>query len=274
MVRLDDKNRMEFRRQSSKGNQLKWEKEGVWYKADYTGYEGLAEFLVSNLLNYSSLEASEYVLYQTEDILYKNRRWTGCRSKNFLDEEWQIITLERLFKQQFGYSLYKSVFKIIDVEDRLAFLVDQVIRATGLNDFGVYMNKLLTLDALFLNEDRHMHNIAVLTDSSGHFAYCPFFDHGAALLSDTSMDYPMEMDILPLISSAQSKTVSWNFDEQLDASEALYGLNLKFDFDMDKVSDLIKKEDCYGPEIHRRVEQILEYQIGKYSYLFNKNLIF
>ena len=89
---------MEFRRQSSKGNQLKWEKEGVWYKADYTGYEGLAEFLVSNLLNYSSLEASEYVLYQTEDILYKNRRGTGCRSKNFLDEEWQIITLERLFK--------------------------------------------------------------------------------------------------------------------------------------------------------------------------------
>lgn len=26
-------------RKSSKGNQLKWEKEGVWYKADYTGYD-------------------------------------------------------------------------------------------------------------------------------------------------------------------------------------------------------------------------------------------
>ena len=30
-------------RQSSKGNQLKWENEGIWYKADYTGYEGLVE---------------------------------------------------------------------------------------------------------------------------------------------------------------------------------------------------------------------------------------
>ena len=26
--------------QSSKGNQLKWENAGIWYKADYTGYEG------------------------------------------------------------------------------------------------------------------------------------------------------------------------------------------------------------------------------------------
>lgn len=28
-------------RQSSKGNQLKWRNEDIWYKADYTGYEGL-----------------------------------------------------------------------------------------------------------------------------------------------------------------------------------------------------------------------------------------
>lgn len=37
-------------RQSSKGNQLKWENEGIWYKADYTGYEGLVEYMISHLL--------------------------------------------------------------------------------------------------------------------------------------------------------------------------------------------------------------------------------
>ena len=42
-------------RQSSKGNQLKWEKSGVWYKADYTGYEGLAEYVISQLLKHSCL---------------------------------------------------------------------------------------------------------------------------------------------------------------------------------------------------------------------------
>ena len=61
MVRLADRNLKEFTRQSSKGNQLKWEKEGIWYKADYTGYEGLSEYIVSALLKHSSLQPQEYV---------------------------------------------------------------------------------------------------------------------------------------------------------------------------------------------------------------------
>ena len=42
MVRLKKADLREHIHQSSKGNQLKWEKDGIWYKADYTGYEGLA----------------------------------------------------------------------------------------------------------------------------------------------------------------------------------------------------------------------------------------
>ena len=42
-------------RQSSKGNQLKWLNKNIWYKADYTGYEGLSEYIVSRLLQKSSL---------------------------------------------------------------------------------------------------------------------------------------------------------------------------------------------------------------------------
>jgi len=37
-------------RQSSKGNQLKWKDGEFWYKADYTGYEGLSEYVISHLL--------------------------------------------------------------------------------------------------------------------------------------------------------------------------------------------------------------------------------
>ena len=32
---------------SSKGNQLKWFDGDSWYKADYAGYEGLAEYVCS-----------------------------------------------------------------------------------------------------------------------------------------------------------------------------------------------------------------------------------
>ena len=42
MIELFEQNIRKNDRQSSKGNQLKWENEGTWYKADYTDYEGLA----------------------------------------------------------------------------------------------------------------------------------------------------------------------------------------------------------------------------------------
>ena len=62
-------------RQSSKGNQLKWENKGVWYKADYTGYEGLSEYLISNLLCRSTLHEAEFVRYEPEQIRYRQKEY-------------------------------------------------------------------------------------------------------------------------------------------------------------------------------------------------------
>ena len=36
--------------EARQGNQLKWRRDNNWYKADYSGYEGLAEYVVSELL--------------------------------------------------------------------------------------------------------------------------------------------------------------------------------------------------------------------------------
>lgn len=38
---------------TSKGDQRKWKIEDTWYKADYMGYESLAEVMVSALLDES-----------------------------------------------------------------------------------------------------------------------------------------------------------------------------------------------------------------------------
>ena len=119
-------------RQSSKGNQLKWENEGMWYKADYAGYEGLAEYMISHLMEQSSLSPSEYVLYNPEQIKYKSNIYCGVKSRSFLQKDWQIITLERLFKNFSGESLYKSTYKIGSHEERMIFLVEQMERITGL----------------------------------------------------------------------------------------------------------------------------------------------
>ena len=42
----------------------------IWYKADYTGYEGLAEYMISHLLKKSTLAEQEFVCYDLEEIKY------------------------------------------------------------------------------------------------------------------------------------------------------------------------------------------------------------
>ena len=66
MIELFEQDERKNERQSSKGNQLKWENGGLWYKADYTGYEGLAEYVISHLLKKSSLKNEQYVVYDLE----------------------------------------------------------------------------------------------------------------------------------------------------------------------------------------------------------------
>lgn len=139
-------------RHSSKGNQLKWNPANTetWYKADYIGYEGLTEYMVSHLLMHSTLSTEDFVLYDTEILRVGKKDYLGCKSSNFLPDGWQLLTLERLFHTLHGKSLYQSIFQFGEVEDRAQFLVDQVIQMTGLKDFGKYLCTLLTIDALFL----------------------------------------------------------------------------------------------------------------------------
>jgi hypothetical protein len=51
--------------------------------------------------------------------------------------------------------------------------------------------------ALFLNDDRHLNNIAVI-EQNGKFKYCPIFDNGAGLLSNVQFS-PMDSRHKPLL---------------------------------------------------------------------------
>lgn len=268
MIELFEQDIRSEDRPSSKGNQLKWKNKDIWYKADYTGYEGFAEYVVSQLLKYSTLSKELWVDYKTEKIRYKNQEYLGCKSNDILGNEWMMITLERLFKNHYGESLHLSLYKIQDETKRLEYLVQQVQNITGLKEFGEYMSILLTIDTLFLNEDRHMHNIAVLKNESSDYRYCPIFDHGASLLADTMMDYPLTGDISEYLTEVQAKTFCMDFDLQIDIAEQLYGKNIHFCFTESNVREMIEKEEFYSQEVKQRVFQILLERKRKYQYLF------
>ena len=130
------------------------------------------------------------------------------------------------------------------------------------------MNKLLTVDALFLNEDRHTHNIAVLMNDKRQFRLCPIFDNGGALLSDTSMDYPLGRDVFELIERAKPKTICDSFEEQLEISEKLYGNGIKINYSGHDIESVLQKASNYSEEEKERVFEIISQTRRKYGYLF------
>jgi hypothetical protein len=254
---------------TSKGNQLKWEQEDCWYKADAFGYESLAETLCSRIIACSSLP--EPVMYEPVNILYHDKVYRGCRSKNFKKEGESLVTAERLCRQYTGMGLAKTLARFSETGDRIAYMVDLVTNITGCEDFGIYLTELLEIDAFFLNEDRHTNNIALLLDeNTGSYRLCPFFDMGLSLLSDSAGDYPFERDYEQCLQSVQSKPFERDFDEQLDAAEARFGSHLKFHWNADRMCrevQQLKALGIYTKEECDRASWVLRSQARKYVYM-------
>lgn len=255
---------------SSKGNQLKWRLDDCWYKADHMGYEGLAEVVVADLLK--KARVLEFVEYRPVEIGFKGRRMHGCVSRNFLGEEEELITLEALFRRYTGRSLAQQLGRIIDVRERILYLVENIKEMTGLQDFGEYLTAALEIDAFFLNEDRHMNNLAVIYKGEAkgpEYRLCPYFDHGLALYADVKEDFPLHLSAEACRKRIYAKTFSRDFDEQLDVAEELYGPQILFRFQEKDIEEEMKRlEDIYEKEVLLRVEEVLKQQRRKYAYLF------
>jgi len=252
---------------SSKGNQWKWNDGDFWYKADQLGYEALSETVISHLLLHSTI--GNHVIYEPVVIDYHGKKLLGCKSKNFLQPTEELITLERLFRQNTGISLSKEISYFADVKKRIEYTVDHVISYTGLEDFGPYLTKILEMDAFFLNEDRHTNNIAVIYDlKNREYRYCPYFDMGLSLFADTKQDFPIEKTIEECRKDIIAKPFSRDFDEQMDAANELYGSYLRFTVSKEEmVKEVEKWKFPYEDELLQRAIEVLRYQTGKYRYM-------
>ena len=248
---------------TSKGDQPKWHKGNLWYKADHMGYEGLSEVVVSQLSAYSNLP--EYVTYEPVKIIYDGKTVNGCASNNFRREDEMLVPLEQLHRAYFGTGLAHTLGQFPDVKERIKYTVDFVEEKTGLKDFGAYITFLLELDTFFLNEDRHTNNLAVIrNESSKEYRLCPAFDHGLSLLSDLN-DYPENADVYDAIKRVEAKPFSSSFETQMFAAEELYGSRLKFTFTRKDVETILSSAEAYyGKDLCRRVEQVIAEQMRKY----------
>lgn len=270
IVKIDELKRGTPTGSTSKGDQPKWADGTYWYKADYMGYEGLSEVLVSVMLQHSNAQSlCPYVRYTPVKIRKKDKLVNGCKSLNFKNPQDSIVTLEKLHRMYYGEGLAQKLGTYTEVADRILYTADFVADKTGLDQFGDYLSTIIALDAVFLNEDRHTNNLAVIfNEETEKYRLCPLFDFGLSFLSDMN-DYPMGQDTYSMIPRVQAKPFDDSFIEQVNGVNELWGIKLTFNVSQHEIFDAFKLFDgMYDEAILRRVENILREQMQTYTFLF------
>ena len=226
---------------SSVGMQIKYERNGYYYKLDTAGRESLVEYLVTLVLNHSTIR--HYVRYEYCRV---NDR-LSCRSKDFTDGG-IFITTE---------NLYEIVTGGVNLSDKLSSLMNATLRykyllelysCIGLNA-EMYIKTLLYLDMVIKNTDRHAKNYGVLLKND-RYSFAPIFDNGLSL--HTVPD------------RVCSSTICGDFESQVVATGYPLVSPFKINYttlklELDKLDEGIKKTKEY---------RILCSQLDKYHKIF------
>lgn len=223
---------------TSKGNQIKWVKGGKFLKADSMGYESIVEVLVSELESF--IEDFNYVDYslcliEEDGICYK-----GCVSDYFLSDNEYIISVYRILEQYF--SSEEDLRRLCNKsgKDLVIDIVKICSEVTGIEQGSImgYFSKIIKLDSIILNEDRHLNNIVFIKEISKGYKFAPVFDNGLSLLSDTNR-YSYGCNIPFMVRKVKAKPFSTDFSKQLKYFSEYEPLRIRY-------NDFLKRlEDCY-----------------------------
>lgn len=223
---------------TSDGTQLKFFKDGYWYKEDNEGCEGEVEYLVSKLLTFSNLKPDEYLVYEKGKINGKD----GCRSKTFLSPTASFITLERLHGNVMGVPLFEKIKEFNEINGAATYVINFCKKTVGL-DLNDYFKKVFTLDYIVLNEDRHFHNLGIIMSNDGSYRTAPIFDNGKSLLNcNPSINRKMSIE------ENVQRVVARPFSGSHSKTYEYFGKG--FDIDVPKALEWLKSEsDSYFKQI-------------------------
>ena len=156
------------------GAQKKWGTHShTWFKEDLIVGEAVAETLVSlflsSCLNITEFEAG-FVAYGVST--------TGdnfCYSYSFLKEGESFIPLYDAIR-----ALNPKDSEFSDFEGKLEY-INSVYEAVLGYSCKRWLLRVLTLDVMFRNTDRHLSNLGFIADKQGNLRIAPIFDNGLAL---------------------------------------------------------------------------------------------
>lgn len=200
---------------TSKGNQIKWVKGNKFLKADTLGYESIAEVLATEVE--MATKGLNFVDYSLCEINVGTYSYYGCVSDIFTKDDEILVSVDRVLNRYLGNEREKNRFfkkyKGLDLVKELSNICSKV---TGIlkDDIMLYWSNIIKLDAIILNEDRHLNNLSFLKNINGGYSLPPIFDNGLSFLSDIR-DYPLCERNFDNIKKVKSKPFNSDFKKQI-----------------------------------------------------------
>lgn len=162
---------------ASNGWMLKWNLGDYWVKApgyifDYT-WDSVAEVLASTIAE--DLRLDKCLRYKLCIINMDGIRLIGCISRNYNKPKYNEITIDKLIKNNllerksyFGYEGYKRLI--------------QEIKELFNVDITSYLEDMILIDSIILNNDRNFWNMSIMLDSNTYQGkLAPIYDFGNSL---------------------------------------------------------------------------------------------
>ncbi len=159
---------------TSDGSQIKYYKDGYWYKQDNKGGEGRAEYLASVVLKCSTMAKDDFVEYREAIINGK----PGCCSRDCLNEGESLVSFYRLWAGTCGGDI-AAFLQRMDYDDAIEKVLDFAKEQTGL-DLHEYLADNMYISEFIRNEDLHFNNLWVIFGKDG-FRRAPVMDNGRSM---------------------------------------------------------------------------------------------
>lgn len=161
------------------GFQKKYIKDNFFYKLDESDNtsEAITEELVTKLLNFSSLNKTDFVSYEYGILGAKY----ASRSKKFTKNDSELIDFNTLSKQIQKFPLDYFVDNFHSASKGIDYTIKFI--ADNFNvDVKDYLRNCITLDYIIKNTDRDFSNLALIKESNS-YKTSPIFDNANGLMS-------------------------------------------------------------------------------------------
>lgn len=213
----------------------KLEESNQYYKSDFFGGEAVAEVLITEFLRASN-EFKGYVHYELG--------WghTTCLSKNFKNKGDKFIPFRDIILR-LGVQPKDWIKDVERLGSKGRYNnVKYVYKQLGFNDDDIddYFSRMLTIDKIFLNVDRHLTNFGVIYNIRGKsYRMPPIFDQGMSLGVGAVMNLKSKGEFIKSLRSNNAKVQPFSRGVNENASVVN---EYKYNFDVKKFVKIHNKE--------------------------------